>query len=490
MNGSNQEPSGYAELAPLLTFDEARTLDGDTIQLGIPEQQLMGQAAAATVNRLITSGWLELSGNIHILCGTGNNGGDGYAIAWMLCGFGAASRVQVYASGSPKSQAAAFYRSLCAERLSILSIEDFRSAGRSDLILECLLGSGQRGAVRAPFDLAAHEIIQAQKRGAKLISIDVPVGLVEESRVDFAQLPLPDEIHCYGPVKLAVALHPLLATRAFSLPIGFLPRRGSAALWEGPPISFRRADTDHKYSAGSALIIGGQNGMEGAAILASDCFFAAGGGICELLTPDSEARTRILAARPSLMVRGLSEGAQIKAAAVLIGPGLRLTDPFADQILSVLSGFQEGTKVILDASSCALALDPRYPASLKKTTILTPHGGEWSRIGGSVPDCVESFKRAALFARQIGVKVLVKGSVSVLFEETSVVYARPNGSLAVAGSGDCLGGVILAALARPAGYSPARSVCSAMDLMHHALRGKTNPQASEFAELIRSAAAA
>lgn len=473
---------------PLLTYAQSRTLDLDTIAAGFTEQQLMGQAAVASVNCLLSDGTLDSHETILILCGKGNNGGDGYAIAWALIGGGFSSRVQIFAAEPPSSQSALFYRRMCEEHTPIQDLTHFaqKASGPGDLILECLLGSGQKGDLRPPYLESAMDIARACKRGATLIAVDCPVGLTEERTASFGEeLPLPDEVHCYGPIKLAAALNVSLATGSLvrSLPIGFEPVESSAWLWDGPPVQFHKSSIDHKYSAGSAAILGGEPGMEGAAILASDSFFAAGGGICEVLTTSAESRSRILSARPSLMVRELEEGIHVRAKAILAGPGIRLDDQKAAQILKILSSLPAETKVILDASTAELVRDSRYPALLKPGTVLTPHGGEWKKMGGQVPDSVQAFEESQALARKLGVSVLVKGPVSVLFSGKTWIHGHPNPSLAVAGSGDCLGGIILSSLSR--GHEMAAGVLSSMDLLHEAVSGLTHPEAHEFAENIR-----
>jgi hydroxyethylthiazole kinase-like uncharacterized protein yjeF len=483
----------------LFTYAGCAEADRAAIGAGLSAKQLMGTAAALTASRL-----LDLKPeHIHILCGKGNNGGDGWALAWMLLGVVVNARnITLYAVDEPRSDEARLYASLVKPFLTARPFEDM-DAGRNHVIAEALLGSGQKEAPAGSARTALDAILRAKDRGAFLVSLDVPAGLVEESPCNWQNLPLPDLVHSYGAGKLAAALDANLAGRVQVLPIGFppLPAGRSITSSDAAPFSesvflcnpraanlsvLLKRPLDHKYSAGSATIVAGEEGMEGAAVLAARSFFAAGGGIAEVCTFSENARRTILAADPALMA-GLvgSPGLQPRGHALLIGPGIRLNEEKASLILGLLGRTVPGTRVILDASCAELARDARYPALLRQSTLLTPHHGEWKKLGGTVPDCVRGFGEAAAHARSLGVQALIKGPVSVLIRaESSLVLPAPQPGLATAGSGDCLGGVLLAALAR--GLDLETAVAASLGLLHRAAASKAHPEASEFPDLMRA----
>lgn len=472
-----------------LTYEECAARDRAAIRAGLTAKQLMGTAAAHTASRL-----LELeSEHIHILCGRGNNGGDGWAIAWMLLGAGVEpGRITLYAVDEPRSEEARFYASLVKPCLDVRPFENL-DAGPGHTIVEALLGSGQKGAPSDALCRALDAVSRAKARGAFLATVDVPAGLVEEAPCNWQELPLPDIIHSYGAGKLAAALDATLAGRVQVFPIGFPPLAslGRAVVFLRNPLKadltgLLKRPLDHKYSAGSATIVAGEDGMEGAAVLAARSFFAAGGGIAEVRTFSEEARRTILAADPGLLT-GLMEKPepQLKARAVLAGPGIRLNEQKAGMILSLIAHAPEGTPVILDASCAELARDSRYPPLLKKTTLLTPHHGEWKKLGGSLPDCTRGFEESRDHANLMSVNVLVKGPVSVLLSPgASFVFPAPLPGLAAAGSGDCLAGVLLAALAR--GLALEASVSVSLGLLQRAAALRTHPEARDFPDLMRS----
>ncbi|MBL8018483.1 MAG: bifunctional ADP-dependent NAD(P)H-hydrate dehydratase/NAD(P)H-hydrate epimerase [Leptospirales bacterium] len=483
---------------PLLTYAECAELDNQTIAAGFSSVQLMGQAAAASVSRILTT---RNFSKIFILCGHGNNGGDGYAIAWMLLGHGEGNRIRLFATEPPRTESAQFYARLLSANLTVQSIADFCSnpentPNREDLILDAILGAGQKGSPRgqAQDAIAKLNSLRARNNRPYLIALDCPTGLVEESDVLFASnspaLPCPDDVYCFGPGKLALSLNASLRATAqiHCLPIGFLPRNGSVFEWSQRPLT-RKKPLDHKYSAGSAWIVAGQKGMEGAALLCAGAYFAAGGGIGELRTFDESARQAILAGNPGLMTGVLPDVFSTRANTLLIGPGIRMDVEKKSLLLDLLQTLHENVKVILDASACSLVLEERYPAFLRAGTLLTPHSGEWEKLGGPSVRSVVSFQKAAEFTRSIGCFALVKSAVSVLLgPERSFVYPRPEPSLAVAGSGDCLAGIIAAFLGRP-DASIESSALGALDLLHAAVGGQVHPGSSDFPALIRLALA-
>lgn len=497
MNGNEQALYLYAECA---------RLDKESQEVGLSEMQLMGQAALASYYALARRISPGLRHRIHMLCGPGNNGGDGLALAGHLLGAGyPAQQIQVYQSRPAEKPAACFYQerldALGLERRDLGAFEDDPRVSEGDVVVEALLGTGQTEAPRGSIAGALKTLHRLQDRYARtlsLVSLDLPAGLGEDRPVVFGEeLPLPDEIHCYGVARLALALNASLrAAKTLILPMGFDP----AVLASLPPTArfyadqfdgqdFLRGQLDHKYRAGHAMVLGGSEGMEGALLLATDSFFAAGGGIVHAFVPDPKSASAIVAARPALMCRGFEDFeatcSEIRPpAAVLIGPGLRAADlenmrPALLAYLEKLDG-----RVILDAAASTLVLRPDFPSALRPRTILTPHTGEFRTLGGEPVDHVAALLRNRDLVLQWGVHCLVKDSVSVLFSPSGQMdlMGGPLPGLATAGSGDCLGGILLARLAR-AGLDAA-GVASAIALHRAAARENLNSRADELAPAI------
>ncbi|MCR9143343.1 MAG: bifunctional ADP-dependent NAD(P)H-hydrate dehydratase/NAD(P)H-hydrate epimerase [bacterium] len=557
--------------AKLLRFADCRALDAASIAAGLPERQLMGQAALASFYALDSSGALARSNRVIILCGPGNNGGDGYALGYMLAGAAPESAggarqsplsIEVYASAPPKSEAARFYaerlHKLCepcegrtddgesrprsgrAPRVSIGDAADFlrmepEALHATDcLMIEALLGIGQNEAPRGTIARVLAHITNLQRQtGVHTVSLDVPVGLREDAPADDArELLVPDEIHSYGVDKAALRLEPRIAAGSLVrvLAMGFLPGAQYQTAADTPVIQSLgfagksreplRALTDrpslaHKYQAGHGLLIGGSPGMEGALMMAARAFFAAGGGILHAIVPNAESRKFLTTALPGVMFLDHSKALpdSLRPRSIAIGPGLAPEDLEATiELLAPLFArmapapeTNDGRKgrldaapaapwLILDAGALAFAKDARFPESLRARSILTPHTGEWKRLGGAPIDCVNALEAAArMHAREIGGYCLVKDAVSALLppnHETPIgIRHRPNPALAVAGSGDNLCGILTALFARRddsgAAFSPVQKIAAALEILDGAARLEHHPRADQFPDLIR-----
>ena len=507
----------------LYAFAECRELDRVTQDQGLVEQQLMGQAALASLT--VLENRLQDAARVLILCGPGNNGGDGYALAVWLAGRARlhknAPAIHLFATKPPKSDAARFYQGLAeSQGLNIQPADAFaeEKLSNSDLIIEALLGTGQTGAPRGEIaqlldQLRITRTDSNESRRPALVSLDLPAGLRESEDTAFAapgaagetdQPPAPDEIHCYGVERLAVRWNPGLA--AFSsvrtLPMGFLfasAAQPAARLLDldFDRISiFRRRALDHKYSAGHGLLIGGSPGMEGALLMAARACFAAGGGILHALVPDARSREFLTASLPGVMFHTPESfrEADIRPRAVAAGPGLTPTDleRLRPGLLTLLSRLEpESTQIVLDAGALPLIQEAAYPAALRKRTLLTPHRGEWRRLGGPSPASVEGLGAAAEWnQQQLRCHTLLKDSVSALLEPAGTVgvWSQPNAQLAGAGSGDNLVGVLTALFARryTAGPPhPAGHVTAALGLLSRAAGSKPHARADQFADLMR-----
>jgi NAD(P)H-hydrate epimerase len=516
MNGTSDP--GYRRL---YTFAECRDLDRLSQAAGFSEIQLMGQAALASLYALDRAGTLSMARRLLILCGPGNNGGDGYALAYMLAGRASPPALRIYATAPPRSAAAQFYANQVQELsdagsdVQVRSGTDFlrEQVQADDLVIEALLGTGQSGP---PRDLMAELverllILRATPTPVPLVSLDLPVGLCETATTGPGPL-VPDEIHSYGVDKTALRLHQAIAAhaRVQVLPMGFLPQRlpagqtGTRSLtpqadgeW---PVSINKEPWHHKYSAGHGLLIGGSPGMEGALIMAARAFFAAGGGILHALVPDVRSREFLTGLLPGVMfldyTRPLPDALR-PPAAIAVGPGLADADreraaEYLWPLLQQGSG-QRPQLLVLDAGALELIHNRSLlPTDLRPRTLLTPHSGEWQRLGGAAVACTADLDTAlADNAERFGCYSLIKNSISVLLpadaRDGAGLWHRPNPALAVAGSGDNLTGILLALGARRrAAVAPIPDlVATALGLLGQAAARRHHPQADEFSDLIR-----
>jgi NAD(P)H-hydrate epimerase len=460
----------------LVRYEDARSIDTLTIQQGNGETLLMGLAATGALHHLkqeyLTRFWNSEGLQLIIVCGSGNNGGDGLALASLLCadpdrhpGVDIRERLRVYAL-APKSAASQFYEAKLRRQgvpirpLQTLQDDAEELTGTDGLtIIEALLGTGQSrlsaGDIAAALQ-AIGKIRDAHR--AKLVALDVPAGLTESGGLA-ENAPMPDCVYTFGSEKAATALIPGLQVRriacGFEAKIEEAVFAASTPLYRSQPSDalhfFRRSDADHKYSAGHAWMVAGEHDMEGAALLALRSFFASGGGYIRHFHPSTHSRERYLSTLPSVIYHDATDFAKAceiekPPRSILIGPGMG-SDTIASlregliEGLTMLSRRQQKLTVILDAAACSLAFDERFP---QVQCLITPHVAEWKSLGGPTVECVDDLEPARAFSRRI--YTYLKGPVSFLFASDRIaVYNAPQPSLAVAGSGDLFGGLLLRA---------------------------------------------
>ncbi len=494
----------------LYDFTACQELDLYTQKSGTTEIQLMGQAALASFYAIekFRNSLQKPIQRILILCGPGNNGGDGLALAYHFLSqkyISSIPKIHVFVSSEiKKSSSSSFYK----ERLDELQFPvqkgtDFlkENIDERDLIVEALLGIGQSSfPYGIILDILLH--ITKYRNGLssslipKLVSLDIPAGLTEKEPCIFLAkgkkqsskklekihknirgekliLSAPDEIYCYGVAKIALELSSSLSaySRKHLLPIGFHPipvghvkpgKKRVMMIYSNQcrkkndfylSQAFVRNSIGHKYNAGHALLIGASKGMEGAVLMAARAFFASGGGILHVLVPKEASRQLLIQAMPMVMFHTIETlPKNISPDSILIGPGLEKEDInigfIRDLVISNPNSF-----FILDASALSLVSSIMFNWN---KIILLPHTGEWQKLGGVPITDTHSFYAAFTFYEEkLKCPVLVKDSICIFFSRSSnlstskaIIYSKPNGALSVAGSGDNLAGILLALLAK------------------------------------------
>lgn len=520
MNGLiNNSPEGL-HFEPVLDFEQSRLLDKITIDSGFSEMQLMGQAALASAVDLLGRYRINSSTDILILTGPGNNGGDGFAMAYHLNSHIPGIRIRIVSVGLDRirSEAAKHYLSLIQD--STVELFDYREAPneldtllkKSHIIIDALLGSGQYGSLREPYKTILSKLNEIKgNSNTVLISLDIPTGLTEDKGFS-AESCIPDEIHNYGPGKMATLLSADLAghARIKNLPAGFISIDKtqiqstyfqSKLTDQRAFLSFIKQSGFHKYTAGYGLLIGGSKSMSGALHLAAECFFAAGGGILQTLQPANS--TMVSSSLASVMSEELNtetlsrwlKPESKKPDCIVAGPGLSETDlqKNRESLIDFLDRLD--CPVVLDASACKLAVDSNSARLANKTLkrcILTPHAGEWTRMGGCSHTTTDNLKNSRnayleLFSGSEFPLVLVKSSISILHsKEASIIVSCPEAALATAGSGDCLTGIMMSILARKQKqFDSIPSTLLSLWLLIESVKKNIHPSSNQFADLIR-----
>ena len=444
----------------IYTPEQVREFDRIAIgELGIPGYTLMCRAGEVVFNvaRRRYAGadrWL-------VLCGAGNNAGDGYVVALLAAQAGL--HVTAAALSDPhrlRGDAATAWRDFQQTGGSVVQFSDGLCAG-ADLIIDALLGTGLQRPLEGAW---LHAVESVNSAGRPVIAVDIPTGLdgangaVMGAAVNAAVTTtfIGRKLGLYvgaGPehageivyadlgVPLAAVSHARPALRLFD----------EASLARLLP---RRARTGHKGDYGHVLVVGGNHGMAGAARLAGEAALRAGAGLTSVATrPENVAS--VVGARPELMAHGISHAADLdgllaRATVVAVGPGLG-RDAWAHEVLrAVLDASQPK---VLDADALNLLADN---PERRNDWILTPHPGEAGRLLGRATTDIQGDRLAAVsaLAERYGGTALLKGRNTLVAESGGIplLIDRGNPGMATGGMGDVLTGLVAGILAqcRPA----------------------------------------
>lgn len=478
----------------VFTGADTRAFDGRAINdFGIPASRLMHRAGRAAFD-VMRSRWPGAT-SLTVVCGAGNNAGDGYVIAGLAKDAGLAVDVVQVADPAKLAGAALDALRFAVARLGS-AIE--RSARPwpvdGDVVVDALLGTGARGAVRAEFEAAIAAINEA---GRPVLAVDVPTGI----DADTGALLAPDPVCADVTVTFVAAKLGLVTGDAvdyvgelvvddLGLPSAVYDRPGIAVLNGDGLDGLIRRPGAHKGDSGRLLIVGGDTDMGGAVALAGEASLRAGAGLVSVATR-AENRAAILARRPELMVRTARSAEDIadltaRASAVAIGPGLG-RGPWARALLSHC--VNAGKPLVVDADGLNIVADEAV--NLPVGTIITPHPGEAGRLMRRDSAWVQAHRPAAAAdLSRGGVVAVLKGAGTLVAEAGSVraVCLDGNPGMATAGSGDVLTGVVGALLAR--GLAPRRA--AELGVWLHARAGDeavaavdASPVAGDFVDALR-----
>ncbi len=410
--------------APILTSAAMREAEAACAVQGTSLAELMERAGAAVAD----TAWRMAAGApVLILCGPGNNGGDGYVAARLLAARGAIVRVAALAK--PTTDLAKAAR---AGWDGPVEPVDARLEP-APVVVDALFGVGLSRPLAG--DLA--EILQ-RLAARRVLAVDVPSGVDSDGNADWLP-PLPADVTlALGALKPAHVLLPTAAAcgRTLLAPIGISARAPMRSL-PIPTVATPTA-TAHKFSRGMVLVFGGP--MPGAAGLAAAAALRAGAGYVVLEGSERAPLSAIITESDARFGERLNDP---RVGAVVIGPGF----PASDELLfDVEAALDSGKPLVLDAAAIAAAL-PRLCESPGQA-ILTPHEGEF---GLAFPELYGSkIDRAMAAAVRTGAVVVYKGADTVIAAPDGRVVAAWPGSpwLATAGTGDVLAGACGAMLAR------------------------------------------
>ena len=436
---------------PVLSATEAATWDSVArTQYRIPSRVLMEAAGRAVAQVIVREFPAVITRGVLVAAGAGNNGGDGWVVARALHAAG----VPVWVSGvDPKTDDAIDNRALAR-------VDGVREIGRDEpwpaaaVAVDALLGTGAAGPARGDVLALAQRLVAY---GATLVAVDGPTGLDLSS----------GEPH--GPVRAALSVtfggprrgH-LLARewcgKIVVVDIGFPPAEPSWPIlvtdaWAGARLP-KLTPTMHKGDRGRVTVVGGSNGMTGAALHAARAALVAGAGLVKLVAgPETIQAAR--ASLPDVLTLESALGPELEPAAaealewadaLVVGPGLGRAPARAPFLQAVLA--RRPLPTVVDADALALFVGP-----VERPVVLTPHLGEFrAQFGDELADAAanDRWGAAAKAAQKVKGTVLLKGVPTVIADLRGPIHvvASGNPGLATGGSGDLLAGFIGAFLAR------------------------------------------
>lgn len=438
----------------LYTASEVYTLDAAAIAGGIPSIQLMKRAGRAAFDLLVER--FPAPELISIYCGAGKNGGDGYVLAAL-----AAQRllpVQVIQLTAPEKltgEALQAYEFALQEGVNILPFAH-ATVPSSGVIVDGLLGIGLRGAPTGEFALAIEQINHSR---LPVLALDIPSGLNADTgavagMVVQAQITIPyialkrGLLTGRGPAvcgELVLANLDVPATTYDEVS----PTVERLTLGDLLPLLTPRVADAHKGDFGHVMVIGGDTGYGGAALMAAEAAARTGAGKVSVATRPEHVAA-ILARRPEIMACGVVSGQELepllaRPTLLVVGPGLGRT-PWSEQMLQ--QAVKSGLPLVLDADALNILAEGRVvPASIKRDNwLLTPHPAEAARLLGITTAKVQADRFAAVRAisARYNASVVLKGAGSLVASVDGLIGVVTDGNpgMASGGMGDVLSGIL------------------------------------------------
>jgi NAD(P)H-hydrate epimerase len=448
----------------LYTGDQTRELDRRAIhEHGIPGAVLMKRAGRAAFEHACAL-WPD---NTHwlVLCGGGNNAGDGYVFAALAAQ--RQHRVEILHISAPEQltgDARAAFEYARQEGVPLQPFTAHTTPPAGDAILvDAILGIGLRTPVR---DAAAEAIQWINSAGLPVLALDLPSGLCADTGSELGcAVHAAHTISFIAPkIGLFTGRGPALCGEIAVVGLG-VPKEAFAGmsaaacrvtLAELVTLLPERAADAHKGQFGHVMVIGGDKGYGGAAILAAETAAMTGAGLVSLATREEHV-TAALVRRPELMVIGVPSGQELephmaRPNVLVVGPGLGRT-PWSEQLLQ--QALLSESPLVLDADALNILAEGRLPLPAHQCWVMTPHPGEAARLLRCTTREVQSDRVAAARKLQatFGGVIVLKGAGTLIAGDRGVSLANVgNPGLATAGSGDVLAGLIGSLLAQ--GHMP------------------------------------
>ena len=453
-------------LEPVFDAEGMRAADAWAIEeRKVPSLELMEAAGEALAE---AAGEVATAGPVRVVCGKGNNGGDGLVAARLLAATGHEVDVLLlWPAGELSGDAATNLERLTLEAREVEAGELSEALAGSGAVIDAVFGTGFEGAPRAPADAA----IEAMNAGdAPVVTADIASGVDASTGEAEGVAVSADVTVTFHAAKLGHWISPgkertgELRVAPIGVPDGAPADPAAGVIGDGVlDLAPTRAPNSTKFTSGEVLVVGGSRGLTGAVCLAATAATRAGAGYATVAVP-ADLEPIFEVKLTEVMSKGFrgAEGrlaasdadaileAGERAKAVVLGPGLG-RDPDSQELARAVARGVEAP-LLIDADGLnAHAEELEALASRPAPTVLTPHAGELGRLLGRPSDEVADHRLACAreAAGTSGAVVVLKGDDTIVVEGERVAISRGGApALATAGTGDVLSGVIGALLAR------------------------------------------
>ncbi|MFT4520689.1 MAG: hydroxyethylthiazole kinase-like uncharacterized protein yjeF [Halioglobus sp.] len=443
----------------LYTAEQTRALDRGAIdEHDIPGITLMARAANVTFDYLLEH-WPSPE-CLQVLCGTGNNGGDGFLIADLAHKRGIpVSVLQIGDPGKIGGDALLARNQALGNGVEIVGFEGAPLLPEG-VIVDAMLGTGLGGPVRETY---VEAIAAVNDSGLPVVAVDIPSGLCADTGAVLGAAVIADLTVTFVGLKRGLFT---LQAPDYTGGVLFSDLEVPLEAYENVPCSCSRLElealleqlpprsaTAHKGLYGSVLVVGGDRGMAGAAAMAAEAALRCGAGLVRVATRPEHVGA-IVARTPEVMPMGVESGDDFAplldaSDVVVVGPGLGQSD-WSVYLLQL--ALASGKPLVLDADALNLMADGRLgDQTANEDWVLTPHPGEAGRLLGQSTAEIQQdrFRAAGALQQKFGGVVILKGNGSLIAGQGELLlsdYGNPG--MASGGMGDVLSGVIGALLAQ------------------------------------------
>lgn len=460
-------------LVPVLTAVQMRDCDNKTIQNEpISSIALMERAARRVYN--VLQKFIGGEQRILVLCGPGNNGGDGLAIGRMLISDGYQTQIALCTFGKEASTENIFQESLLGQFRPDALSKPNNAADidllQTDIIVDCLFGTGMRTELEGEFLNLVQKI---NNSGKQVYSVDMPSGLLDQKAQEYGSF-----VHCscalaiqapktsffypenkisFVVIDVGIQIGEIDIMHFFMSPEPIWKEKLEKS-WPSKPIFGHKGDNGH------VLLVGGNVGMHGAITLAAESCISEGAGLTTVWSP---AGSRLYMARlpkamhiaASLSSKSLSKITLEKFSTLVIGPGLNTQRESTYLLQDLLSNWNK--PALLDADALNILANNRsFWPLVKPGSILTPHPGEFKRLFGEYSSGYDIIEIGRKMAMEKEIYIVAKNKYTHIFCPNGEIITNGSGdeNKAQGGSGDQLTGHIAAWWART---GQAKTACMA-----------------------------